>query len=623
MPKTQSVKQDSRGYYYRNLGWLSRDGRTGATQPKFLLGRDADQAIERLHRLECLWKLVEREFEATELDNRPTWNSETLCIAKAISRGEHVYRLRRQNLPGDDREDAAHADADYAGYLRSMQEAYPVIAFVPDDAKAFENGVRKNMELAESSQHLADEFARDAGRPCVRDANETLHKAINAFANAIDHNPNYRNHDSSPGTQPLTAWGYKLKAVCLDFLDRYEDRPLSALATAASVQALYDYWRNRPKRKGTDRAITVKTVKHRLTGLDLFLKWLHRTDSFSWRRPADFDGADRSVRETKEEMAARARPDQVLTLSEEQLLLIFQNTTTPLERILFLLGLNCGFKQAEVGTITLGEVFLDAPHPHANLLGFQSSACDSFIKRVRLKTGVYGEFKLWPHTVLGLKWLIERRRRQTKITSGPHAGKPIPIKPDSLLLTTDNGLPMYRLYRSGNTSQEIPSCWRRIGKRAGIETGSYSALRRTTSNFLRWTYGGELASVFLQHGSPFHRDRLLEEYTNRPYGKLFESLDRWGERLRPIFDALPNPFPSEDTSGGANISPSKIRQIKQLLAKGDSKAEIARIAEVHRSTVYRHVEKSQRADPGDEGSVGRRRPTASPGSLCRRHRLPL
>ena len=595
MPRIQSLKRDSKGYLYRNLGWFSQEDGQHGTQPKFLLGRDEAQAIERLRRLERMWELVEQNFEPTEVSKKPTWEDETLRIAKAISRGEHTYCLRRQNLPGKEGEDAAHADADYAGYLRAMQDAYPVITFIPDDAAAFQNGLRKNLEMAESKQFLADEFAKDARQPSVRDMRETLHKAINAFVEAIEQNPKYKNHDVSPGSQPLTAWGYKLKTVCLDFLERYEDRPLSALSTVESIQSLYDYWRNRPNRKGTDRAITVKTVKHRLTGLDQFLKWLHRTDKFSWRRPEDFDGVDRSVKETKDEMASRARPDQVVTFSEKQLVALYQNTTTPLERLLFLLGLNCGCKQAEVGTITLGEVFLDEFHPFADMLGFQSSANDSFIKRVRLKTGVYGEFKLWPHTVLGLKWLIEHRGRQTKIRSGKYAGEPIPIKDSSILLTTDNGLPMYRLYESGNTSQEIPGCWRRLAKRAQIEDGTYSALRRTTSNFLRKTYGGEVASVFLQHGSPFGRDRLLEEYTNRPYGKLFEALDRWGERLRPMFESISDPFPEEEKKGGANIPPSKIREIKQLLAAGKKKSEIARIAEVHRTTVYRYVEKSQEA----------------------------
>jgi len=595
MNHTKTVKRDNKGYYYRNLGWLSRGEGKKWTQPKFLLGRDERDALDRLRRLERLWECVERRHEEEFGDRKPTWTEKTLAVGKAISQGKHTFRLARQNCPGQGVEDAAQADADYAGYLQQMQEAYPVITFIPEDAEAFQNGVRKNIELAESFQSLADDFAKDAGQPSVRDMHETLHKAIRAFLVSIDENPKYKNHDGSPGAQPLTAWAYKLKFVCRDFLTRYEDRPLSSLATLEAVQALFDYWRNRPPRKGTKRPITVKTAGHRMTALSLFLKWLHRTSQFSWRKPTDFDEIDQSVNETKEEKASRAKPDQVATYSEDELVLLYQNTTTPLERLLMLLGLNCGCKQAEAGTILLSEVALEAIHPHADLLAYHSSEADSFIKRVRPKTGVYGEFKLWPHTVLGMKWLIERRQRQTKIRSGEHAGEPILLRPSSILLTTDSGYPMYRLYESGNTSQDISKCWARVVERTATahpEIGrfTYSTLRRTTANFLRKTYGGEVANVFLQHGSPFEKDRLLEDYTNRPYGRLFEALDRYGERLRQMFEAVPDPFPSEEKKGGANITPGRIREIKRLVAEGKSKSDVARRVGVHRSTVYRYAE---------------------------------
>jgi len=108
--------------------------------------------------------------------------------------------------------------------------------------------------------------------------------------------------------------------------------------------------------------------------------------------------------------------------------------------------------------------------------------------------------------------------------------------------------------------------------------------------FLRKAYGGEVANVFLQHGSPFEKDWLLEDYANRPYGRLCEALDRYGERLRQMFDAVPDPFPSEEKKGGANITPGRIREIKRLLAEGKSKSDVARKVGVHRSTVYPYAE---------------------------------
>lgn len=589
------LNRDSKGYFYRNLGWLpgKRDGKP--SQPKFILGKEESQSLERLHRLEKLWELVAQHHEEEFADGRPVWTKATLDAGKAISRGEHTCSLPRQNQPGEDEEDRARADADYAGYLTRMQDAYPVITFVPEDAEAFQNGIRKNIALAEESQAQADDYVHDARQPSVRDMRETLHKAIYAFAKAIEQNPKYKTHDKRPGSQPLTAWAYKLKANCLDFLNRYDDRPLSALSSLDSVQSLYDYWRNRPYRKGTKQSISVNTVENRIKALNLFLKWLHRTDQFSWQKPADFDEIDRSVTETKEEQASRARPDQVVTFSEEELVFLYQSTVTPLERILMLLALNCGCKQAEVGTIALGEVFLECPHPYADLIDFKTAPTDSFIKRVRLKSNVYGEFKLWPHTVLGLKWLISRRKHQTRILKGEHANESIAMTTSSVLLTNDNGLPMYRLYSSGNTGQEIPNCWSRLARRMKTahpmaNAHRYSTLRRTTTNFLRKVYDAEVASLFLQHGTPFEKDRLLDDYSNRPYGKLFEALDRWGERLRPMFQSVPDPFSEEENLLETKIPICKINEIRRLFAEGKKKVEIAQITGVHRTTLYRYLE---------------------------------
>jgi DNA invertase Pin-like site-specific DNA recombinase len=56
-----------------------------------------------------------------------------------------------------------------------------------------------------------------------------------------------------------------------------------------------------------------------------------------------------------------------------------------------------------------------------------------------------------------------------------------------------------------------------------------------------------------------------------------------------MFDAIPDPFPSDDKGRGTNIPPSKIREIKQLAAEGKKKSEIAKAVGVHRTTIYRHV----------------------------------
>jgi hypothetical protein len=71
-----------------------------------------------------------------------------------------------------------------------------------------------------------------------------------------------------------------------------------------------------------------------------------------------------------------------------------------------LLALNCGFGKAEVASLELSEVLLRARHPHERETGHTGSEADSWVLRVRHKSDVYGEWKLWPETVraIDLQW---------------------------------------------------------------------------------------------------------------------------------------------------------------------------------------------------------------------------
>ena len=109
MKRDKALKRDGKGYVYRNLGWLpGNDGKKPA-QPKFLLSRDDDQAIERLRRLERLWDLVKQHHEAEYSDGKPVWDKVTLAVAKAIARGERAFVLPRRNQRGENDEDTRAA----------------------------------------------------------------------------------------------------------------------------------------------------------------------------------------------------------------------------------------------------------------------------------------------------------------------------------------------------------------------------------------------------------------------------------------------------------------------------------------------------------------------------------
>lgn len=192
---------------------------------------------------------------------------------------------------------------------------------------------------------------------------------------------------------------------------------------------------------------------------------------------------------------------------------------------MMLLGLNCGFGASECGTLTLGEVYLFQAHPKASKIGWQENGKDSFIRRIRRKNKVYGEFLLWPETVESLRWLIERRQRLGNATK------------DSLLFVAENGEPMYKLTEGGNSGQQFPNLWYRIiASVSGVRKLSFGKLRKTAGDLVRNVAGGEVSGVFLCHGKPVKTDELADVYTNRPWAKVFQAQHQVRERLQPVFD---------------------------------------------------------------------------------------
>ena len=141
-----------------------------------------------------------------------------------------------------------------------------------------------------------------------------------------------------------------------------------------------------------------------------FLKWLDRSSGFDWNKPFAFGEADTRIRRLPRDHAEKGL-EQAPTFSLEELRLLMRYAQ-PFERLLLLLGLNCGFGRAEIATLLVGEVYLRQAHSkrHQEILGCATTHEDSFVKRVRRKSGVYGECILFPMTVAGLEWVLEKRK---------------------------------------------------------------------------------------------------------------------------------------------------------------------------------------------------------------------
>ncbi len=317
--------------------------------------------------------------------------------------------------------------------------------------------------------------------------------------------------------------------------------PLANFGLAESEDLLAT-WQRRPisKRKGTPRS--VETVRDVIKRIRQFLPWLHRS-SFNWRLPDDYTPARISLKYTAAELSARAQPHGRRTYKVDELCTLWEYAS-PWERLLIIVGLNCGFGAAEIATLQQDEITIDSPHGPYAIHG-------DFIERIRFKTGVYGEWMLWPETVRAIGWM-KRRRGATLETA---------------LLVTTNGRPLNQQTVGGSRNMRIPNTWHTLRKRVrkdfpDFRKLSFNKLRKTAASFVRRKYGGEVAGMFLAHGRVV-TDDLLERYADRNFRPVFKACRHWRKVLEKMFARAADPFPTSDTKHNPSVTPGTIERIKE------------------------------------------------------------
>ena len=561
---------EANGQYTRNLGWKLNE-RTGEyVQHKFYLGTDRKQAERRNQRLVELWEQEERRHTGA---GRATWNPLTLRIAKAFANGEIQITVERQG----------NSPEAYARYIHRLASSYPMVSFVPEDSESYENGSAANTAMVQAQFGTLDDQRAALEKAHARSGNtsigpaaacrgETLHQALDSYIEWI------RSDKDTAYSKTRIGQAERLK-------ERHTDVPLASMDFDACEQ-MVGLWRRRPPVKGTDKPIARVTAENHIYELTRFFRWLHRSKRFQWRKPEDFDEIDTRVPEFPHEIQAKATTEQVETFTLEELC-ILNEYATPLERLLLLLGLNCGFGGAESGTLTCNQVFLHQSHPRAAQIGFESTPQDSFIRRVRLKSKVYGEHLLWPQTVAAIQWAFAKRQKIGKLT------------PASLLLVSDRGEPLFHETKGGNYSKRIQNLWQSgLMKRIRMDypefrTLSFGKLRKTAGNLIKRFSDGETAGVFLCHGSPVKTDALSDVYTNRDFAKLFAAIRKVQDYLQPMFDAAPKDLFKQPPN--QRIGRRIVKQMHELQRAGLDEKAIACQLEVTVKTVRRHLQLARSA----------------------------
>jgi integrase len=325
------------------------------------------------------------------------------------------------------------------------------------------------------------------------------------------------------------------------------------------------HWEQRPA--GKRGRLAYRTCVNVIKVQQHFLRWLDRQKKMGWRIPADYERRKVKIDMTQEERAAKLG-QQVKAYTVEQLAILYEYAL-PWERALLLLALNCAFGAREIATLQQAEIHLGTEHPHYRKLG-------DWIMRLRTKTDVYGEWRLWPETVAAIEHLRKLR--------------PASKRPEVLL--TKQGNTLWEPTKNGNPNRQIPNAWQRWLKRVRKDYRDFPPLgfkylRKTAATLMRRLAGGEVASIFLAHGKATGDD-LLEVYAQRPFRRVHKALRKLRRRLQPVFDKVAVPFPDEVQETRPALPLGKIRQIKEMRRQGFKVCHISKTLGVSRATVYRY-----------------------------------
>jgi DNA-binding CsgD family transcriptional regulator len=583
MPKKSDDEwlPDSRGRYVRKVGWWINESGERKQYP-FKFGTTSDKAKARLLRVRELWSHVEEQsgqskpasfpYNLTESPLKlPTWNGESLWIARELAAG----RVQIVVEPCD-----TQSQQSYALRIHELGRRYPFVVFVPSEEQAHENG---SDFLERAAEHRLKEVAKLSPNVLPK-LTGTFHAALDEYASFVAEN--YVEPTQAGPTR--TPFSVHIRSNIKMLKVRQPDVPLSTL-DLDGCQRLLDFWRMRPlttdKRIDPPRPMAKETCENFVAELMRFFRWLHRSKKFDWRKPEDFDDLKTTVKDFSEERTEVSHFTERKAYLPTELAML-NKYATPLERLLLLLGLNCGMKGAEQGTLSISHLFLDRPHPNAAYLKqvakFDCQPEDRFVIYSRNKTKVYGEFLLWSQTIEVLRWAVERRRRIADahgVTS-------------TNLLITEAGTFFHRL-TSGekNRSQLFTNKWSALIDRVkrdhpDFPAFPFSTLRDSASDLIRQIAGGEVASVFLMHGKPVKQDNLLDLYTKRPFGRVFEALRQLqSDALKGVFESAPAAVTAQPMQQYTSMS--KRERMLELKAQNKTPTEIAEDVGVSIATVKR------------------------------------
>ncbi len=473
--RKSNLSRRADGQYLRTIGKAYNTG--GELKPKrFLLGKDLRQAEAANLLLERLWDLVVQDFESLrqedlaylkrggellrspqdpvpvtykERQQEPVhWSRDYLQVAEAARQARTTASVVRK---------PKEKPSAYVKRLDRLQQALPSfhITAPPQDQDAASRGRGLHAANARDKAQEAVESARVAQTSVPRQLGQTLYAALDAYAKRVI------NGRESGKVEAATA--LRLKQAI-------PDMDLGELGYSA-LEGIQRYWTARPEAKlrsgkSSGHPISIATVDRHLSVARRFVRWLDRSDAYKWEMPRHgLEALQANLQRLRTEVEVSKLRSGALVFSVDQLTTLWRHATDT-DRLFVLLGLNAAMSHAEIISLRHDEV----------------ESATQTIKRIRGKSGVYGEFALWPETQAALAWW-----RQFSTASS------------DLVLNTREGRPY--------TRQRIANQWAALYKRiARAEQDNvnwwlpFKHLRKTAAQFVRDASDGEVAGVFLSHG---------------------------------------------------------------------------------------------------------------------------
>jgi len=276
--KTWKPQKD--GQYVRQLGW--KRGREGKlAQAKFRLGTDVGEARRREMMLAEFWQCVEKDTSAEPA----TWPEEALHVAKQIARDGRASVPKREGEP----------NGLYLRRVSRLAERLPGVPLMSADEAAFQQAAEEGSKSAAEFVAL-HEKASFAFRDRMRQALNKLPGASESplavggptLRGALRDHIAWPKEEYGDSNGDVSAWGkVKIKQAEV-LLDRHDDLPLARLDHDA-IERMVRFWRQRPKRKGSDQPIAKKSAEHQIAALKFFLRWLSSSSKYEWKKPESFD----------------------------------------------------------------------------------------------------------------------------------------------------------------------------------------------------------------------------------------------------------------------------------------------------------------------------------------------